>query len=317
MLLLAVLIVAAVAALLFPAVSRVRNLAAAQQRYDLAAVREDLDWFNQQGRWMENIPAVRDGAMWLRLNSGQTEGLEAELAKYRDEKYRFWLFLLQLQSGKTDQAEATLGEIKGKSRHELGQALVRLFQGDGNQAGALLDSKPSGLNSHEQALWNLSRAQSDIMLGKLEDAGKAAQAAGSIEPQNPNVEMVQLRVALAKENLTRADQIAVHLQNGAWFTSDPEFWVQVGLLDLAENNAAGYTKTVAKLAALPQSGAYAAYLQGIQYLNAGRLEQGTAALETALESGLEGCLKADARQAVQQAKERMAAEGPISALKNE
>ncbi len=303
--------------LLLPALRHISALGEAEQSYNLAAVEQELNWFKKFGQWVDNIPAVKDGELWYALNSGQTEGMESQLEAYQSDKYRLWLFQLQLQSGDLDKSTTTMQTMKGNSYRDLAQSMLLLAQGDGGQAGKVLTTNPSGLNKHEQALWMLCRAQSFLQQGDWKSAAGAVEEGEKLEPLNPNLQLLKFRLAVVQGDFSAARQLLDRLDQYGQMKNNSEFLVQQGLLFLADKQEEDYNSVIEKLKPLSSGNAYVAYLAGVKYLSEEEWTKGKESLNDALADGLKGALAADAKLAVEQTEQRLQAEPLINKITNQ
>jgi hypothetical protein len=281
-----------------------------QHTYQFDQVQAELNWLCLHGGILNQLTLITDVDLWLKLNLGRTNGLEEELSSRQGDKYIFWLFLLQLQQNQLEKAAATLNKVANSRQNLLGQGLLSLAAGEPQKTLSIWNDKAKELEklpASKEALWHLAQAQAEIAVNPcLDNARQDLQKARNLEPQNPACLNVALKIALKAGEwdeallLTETSEVGNASESMGYLT-------QEALLALQLQDTALLKNLLAELKALPGGSGYVSYVQGIQALNQGDLEQGKTCLNEALAVGLEGLFKTDAQRALAQTEIRLSA----------
>ena len=289
-----------------PFVWRTEQLRQAESVYDVQKVSEELHWLEVHGGLLNKLGLIIDARLWLELNVGSKD-LESKLTMYQDEKHRFWLFLLNLQEGKMTEAQNTL-ELMGKTPlGQLGQGLISLSKGDAEESRRILAELEvdwTKLPRHEQALRHLTLAQAAMIMGDYLSTQSELEAAYDLEPNNPACLSVAFDIAIGEGQWEKALELSRSIVAQTWRPKTTLFETKRAMLAIRESNTKDLADSLASLKALPRGDACVNYVNGIQALSKGQLQEGKSLLERALKSGLDGEVKTDAQKALQQVKER-------------
>ncbi|MDP4125390.1 MAG: hypothetical protein Q8912_00360 [Bacillota bacterium] len=295
---------------------RIERLRKAESIYDVQKVKEELQWFKEHGGLINKLEFIKDTTMWLELNIGSTD-LEPKLAIHHDEKHQFWLFLLNLQTGKMNEAQNVLGVLGKTPVGQLGQGLMCLTKGDAKESRHLLTRTDVGwatLSQHEQTLRHLTLAQAAIILEDHSTTQSELQEAKQLEPQNPACLSLELDLAIKEEEWTKALEISNIIDLQTWKPKNTLYEAKKAILAIHEENQQKLMDSLTAFKELPRGEATIYYINGIQALHKGQLSEGKTQLEFALKSGLDDVLEADAQKALEQVVERLKAEKALQSV---
>lgn len=295
---------------------RMERLIQAENAYDVPKVKAELEWLEMHGGFLNKLGLIKDATLWLELNIGSTD-LEPKLASYHDEKHQFWLLLLDLQAGKTTEAQNVIGELGNTSAGELGRGLLSLVKGNAEEARRLLAKTNVGwetLSRHEQTLRHLTLAQASIILGDHPSAQSELQAAQGLEPQNPACLSLEMDIAIEEGQWTKALELNNTIDAQTWRPKTTLYETKRAVLAIHEENLQKLTDTLSTLKELPNGEVTIEYINGIQALHKGQLQEGKDLLERALKSGLDARLEADAQKALGQVSARQKADRALQAV---
>jgi len=289
---------------------RIEQLGHAESVYDVQRVSEELQWLDGHGGLLNKLELIADARLWLGLNIGSKD-LESKLAMYQDEKHQFWLFLLNLQNGKITEAQNVLGPMGQTPLGQLGQGLISLSKGDAAESHRLLAGSGTDwgkLPRQEQTLRHLTLAQAAMIMGDQLSTQSELEAAQGLEPNNPACLSMAFDIAIEEGQWARALELSHSIVAQTWRPKTTLFETEKAVLAIHENYLQELSDSLAALKGLPRGDACISYVKGIQALDKGQLQEGRNLLESALKSGLDGGLKADAQKAVDQITERQKAD---------
>jgi len=281
---------------------RIERLGRAENNYDILKVQEELQWWEDRGGVLNKLGKIRDASLWLDLNTGG-ENLESRLAIYDDEKHQFWLFLLNLQKGKLEEAQNVLNLMDKSPLSQLCQGLISMSKGDVEQsiellAEAELDWKI--MPKQAQTLRHLTLAQAGLIMGDQQIALAELETAQSLDPNNPACLSLALDIAIAEGQWVKAQELSRLIEAQTWRPKNILFETKKALLAIHNNNDQQLSSSLSTLKELPRGDAAINYVNGVQALSKGQLQEGQSLLEQALKNGLEGGLKADAQKSLDQ-----------------
>ncbi|TGE32490.1 hypothetical protein E4K68_12205 [Desulfosporosinus sp. Sb-LF] len=298
-----------------PFILRMGSLYQAESVYDVQTVKEELQWLEVHAGILNKLGMVRDTELWLALNLGKQD-LESRLV-YEDEKHRFWLFLLKLQEGKTTEAQKIIDSLGNTPLSYLEQALMSLSKGDAVESRRLLtktDVKWETLRRQEQTLRHLTLAQAAMITGDYQSTQLELEMAQSMEPNNPACLSVSFDLAIGEGKWAKAIELSHSIASQSWRPKNVLFETQKAILAIHEGNIKELSDSLVSLKEFPRGEAYINYVNGIQALKKGQLEEGKSSLDRALKGGFDGGIKADAQKALEQIKERQNADNGLRAL---
>lgn len=288
--------------LISPFVWRMNRLRVAESGYDFQTVKEELQWWEEHGSLLNHLGIIRDASLRYQLNIGG-DNLESELAMYQDEKHQFWLFLLNLRNGKTIEAQNVLNLLDQKPLGTLGQGLILMAKGDVEESVQLLaevEQDWKSMSKEAQALRHLTLAQAGMIMGDRQVTQTELAAAQSLNPNNPAYVPMAFDIAIGEGQWRKALELSQIIATQTWRPKNTLFETKKALLAIHENNTQELSDSLSALTELPQGKASIDYINGIRVINTGQLQEGKALLERALDSGLEGRLKADAQKSLDQ-----------------
>jgi len=286
------------------------RLRQAEGVYDVPRVKEELQWWEMHGGLFNKLETIKDAALWLELNVGG-EDLESKLAIYQDEKHQFWLFLLNLQKGKLTEAQNVLTLLDKTPLTQLGQGLITMAKGDIEESSRILAEAETDwktMPKHAQVLRHLTLAQAALIMGDHQVTQTELEAAQNLEPNNPACLSVAFDIAIVEGQWAKAQEFSRIIMTQTWYPKNTMFETKKGVLAIHENNTQELSDSLSALKKLPQGDACINYVNGINALSRGQLQEGKSLLERALKSGLEGGLKADAQKSLDQVIERQNAD---------
>jgi len=278
------------------------RLREADSNYNVHEVQAQLQWLDVHGGLFNRLELIKDVKLRLELNVGSKD-LEPKLAEYQDKKHRFWLLLLYLQEGKLTAAQNVLVQFVNTPLGQLGQGLMLLSKGDVDESRRLLVEKEIDWNSltlKEQSLRHLTLAQAAMMLGDDQSTLADLKAAQELEPNNPACLSVEFDVAIRQGQWAKALELSRLIDAQTWRPKNMLYETKKAVLAIHENNVEGLSASLSALKVLPQGETYIYYLNAIQALDQGQLQEGKDLLKRALNNGLDGGLKADAQKALEQ-----------------
>lgn len=299
-----------------PFLWRLEQLRRAESAYDVPKVSEELQWFKLHGGLFNKLGLINDGKLWLELNVGNKD-LESELIAFQDEQHRFWLLLIYLQEGKMTEAQNVLGSIGKTPLGQLGQGLVSWSKGEAEESRrqlAEMEADWNKLPTHDQTLRHLTLAQAAMAVGDQLSTQAELEAAQRLEPNNPGCLSVAFDIALNQGQWAKAIELSHLIVAQTWRPKTALFETKRAILALRENDGQELSDSLASLKELPQGDVSIDYVNGIQALNKGQLQEGKTLLERALNSGLDGGLKTDAQKALEQVIERQKAESALRSV---
>lgn len=284
-----------------PFVWRLASLRAAQNVYDFQRVEEELQWWEGYGSVFNNLIFIKDASLWLGLNTGK-ENLE-NILDINNEKHQFWLFLLKMQKGEITEAQDVLNLLDNTLLCQLGQAMIAMANGDVEESNRLLaETKHDWHNMPKQAqvLRHLTLAKAAMINGDQQLTQTELEEAQQLDPHNPACLLMAFDKAIGEGQWAKAKEIYQIIATQTWYRNSTLFETKRAILAVHENNMQELSDSLHTLEALPQGSACIDYVNGIYALSKGQLQEGKALLKRALNSGLEGGLKADAQQALDQ-----------------
>ncbi|EHQ90158.1 tetratricopeptide repeat protein [Desulfosporosinus youngiae] len=299
-----------------PFVWHMEKIRQAKSIYDIPKVQEELLWVETNAGLLNKLGFVKDTKLWLELNVGGQD-LESKLVSYQDEKHRFWLYLLYLQEGKLTDARNVLDSMSESSLKGLGEGLMLISKGDAGQARQLLAEtgfKWKELSVEEQILGHLSLAQAALILGDPQGAQTELQAAQELNPHNPAYLSMAFNMAIEQEQWTKAVELSQRIDTQTWRQGNGLYETKKAILAIRQDNSQALSESLSSLQELPQGEACINYVNGIQALGQGKLEEGKKLLTEALAKGLEGELNSDAQKALNQVIDREKAEQKLRAV---
>ncbi|OLN33698.1 tetratricopeptide repeat protein [Desulfosporosinus metallidurans] len=295
---------------------RMERLRQAENAYDVPKVKAELQWLEVHGGFLTKLGLIKDATLWLELNIGSTD-LESKLAVYHDEKHQFWLLLLDMQAGKMTEAQKVIGELGNTPAGELGRGLLSLVKGNAEESRRLLTKTDVGwetLSRHEQTLRHLTLAQASMILGDHPSTQSEFQVAQSLEPQNPACLSMEMDIAIEEGQWTKALELSNTIDSQTWRPKTTLFETKRAVLAIREDNLQKLTDTLSTLKELPRGEATIYYVNGIQALHKGQLQEGKNLLERALKSGLDAGVEADVQKALEQVAERQKADKVLQSV---
>ncbi|ODA40542.1 hypothetical protein [Desulfosporosinus sp. BG] len=296
-----------------PFLWRMEQLRQAKSVYDVSKVRDELQWWNAHGGLLNKLELLKEANLWLELELNvESKDLESKLTMYQDERHRFWLFLYYLKNGKTTEAQNVLGPMGKTPWGQLGQGLTSLANGDAEESRSQLAKTETEVSWNqlpiqEQTLRHLILAQAAMSMGDQLAARAELEEAQKLEPHNPACLTVAFDVAVGEGQWAKAVELCHSIVTQTWRTRTTLFETKRAVLALHENNLQELTASLASLKELPGGDGCIDYVNGIQALSKGQQQVGKNLLERAMNSGLEGELKADAQKAVAQVIDRQKA----------
>jgi hypothetical protein len=299
-----------------PFIWHVARLKQAENTYDMTSVKDELQWLNVHGGVINKLGLINDSTLWFDLNVGNTD-LAPKLALYHDKKHLFWLFLLNLQTGKLSEAQKVIQTLGDTPVSQLGQGLVSLANGDGEESRRLLTKTGvawDALSHHEQTLRHLALAQVGLILGDQASTLSELQEAQRLEPQNPACLSLALNAAIEEGEWSKVQEISNTIDLQTWRPKATLTEARKALLAIHEKNSQKLADSLSALKDLPHGEATILYVNGIQALNKGQLQEGKNLLESSLNNGLDSVLEIDAQKALQQVAERQKADEALQTV---
>ncbi|MHB8075262.1 tetratricopeptide repeat protein [Desulfosporosinus fructosivorans] len=299
-----------------PFIWRLERIRQAESVYDVQRVQEELQWWGAHGGLLNKLGMIKDASLWLDLNVGG-ENLESKLALYQDEKHQFWLFLLNLQKGKMTEAQDILPRLDQTPLGQLGQGLMLMSKGDVEESSQVLRQSEldwKSIPKHAQTLRHLTLAQAAIIMGDHQVAQTELEAAQRLEPKNPACLTVAFDLALGESQWDKAKELSQIIVAQTWYPKNTLFETKKAVLAIQENDIQELSNSLSVLKELPQGDAYIKYVNGVQALSKGQLQEGKALLQRALEIGLEGGLKVDAQKSLDQVTTRQNADKRLHSI---
>ena len=297
-----------------PFVWRVEQIIHAKSVYDVQMVKEELLWLEKNAGFINNLEIIKDTKLWLELNVGGKD-LESKLATYKDNKHQFWLYLLNLQEGNDITAQNILDKLNESSLKLLGKGLMLLAKGDAQQARLLLTNLNwEKLSNEEKTLGHLSLAKAAMNLGDYQYAQTELKAAQQINRHNPACLSIAFDLAIEEEQWTKAAELSQSIDAQSWRSRNTIYETKKAILAIIEGNEPRLSDSLATLEELPEGEVYIQYVNGIQALEQGQLEEGKYLLTGALKKGLNGELKVDAQKALDQVIDRQRADVNLRAI---
>ncbi len=299
-----------------PFVWRMNQLRQAESGYDVQRVQEELQWWEVHGGLFNQLAIIRDASLWLELNVGG-EDLEFKLAMYPDEKHQFWLFLLNLQTGKLTEAQNVLNLLDKTALRELGQGMLSMAEGEVEESSQILTEAEldwKTMSKHAQALRHLTLAHAALIMGDHQVTLTEFEAAQSLEPNNPACLAVAFDIALGEGQWAKAQELSQIIEAQTWYPKNTLFETKKAVLAIQENDMQELSNSLTALKELPQGDAYINYVNAVHVLSQGQLKEGKSLLERALTSGLEGRVKVDAQKSLDQVTTRQNADRSLNSI---
>ncbi len=292
-----------------PFIWRLERLSAAQNVYDFQTVKEELLWWQAYGGVFNKLNTITDASLWLELNTGK-ENLEAYFDP-NNEKHQFWLFLHKTQKGELAEAQNVLSRLDNILLGQLGQAMLAVAKGDAEESRRILaetqhdwDTMPK----RAQVLRHLTLAKAAMISGDQALTQIELEAAQQLEPNNPACLLMAFDKAIGEGRWAKARELSRIIATQTWHPKNTLFETKRAVLAIHENNVQELSDSLHALEDLPLGDACIDYVNGVYALSQGQLQEGKALLERALNSGLEGSLKADAQKSLDQVTARQNAE---------
>lgn len=297
-------------------ISHIKEFRMAIDRYDVRVLTEEISWIEKNASWLKKIPLIRDGEFWLKLNQGQFEDLESQLAQFSDDKHRFWSFQLHLALSQEGKAQEDIEGFKSSAYRDLAQGLINVKRGNYEKGNEQVRSATdSELSRDEQVLKNISIARIEMSLQDLEKAQKAWERAEALSPLNPLVIEAEYDLALASGQWGRAQEIFPKLEALPGYEERPDFLIKKALLALTMGERQLWEQTMEKLSSLKNGEAYRDYLLGIEYYEQGEFKQAAEYFQSSMKGSLPTIIHQDAEKAWAQSKERVEADSLLSKAK--
>jgi hypothetical protein len=293
----------------------------AQKDFQFEEVKNQLIWLDGHGGIINKFSKVNDAKLWLALNTNaDSEKLEENLAKFDDEKHRFWLILLKLQHGNVNDAQKLVNTYGESPLGKLGQGLLSFSKGDlEGVLWQLEDSRVAWttLSRSKLTLRHLILAKTAMKSDDYTKAQLELMEAQQLEPSNPVCIMTAFDIAAGSGQWTKAEELGHLIGEQSWSSKNGLFETKLALLAIHENDLTTLSESLDTLKELPNGVVNANYLMGIQSLSQGNLQRGQTDLESAVKSGLNGGLKVDAQKALEQILEREKADNTLKTVVEE
>ncbi len=291
-----------ISVLISPFLWRMNRLRVAESGYDFQKIKVELQWWEEHGSLLNRLGIIRDASLRYQLNIGG-ENLESELAMYQDDKHQFWLFLQNLRNEKIVEAQNVLNQLDQKQLGQLGQGLISMAQGDVEESVRFLAEAEQDWKSmpkEAQTLRHLTLVKAGMVMGDHQVTQIEFEAAQSLDPNNPACLTMAFDIAIGEGQWAKARELNQIIATQTWRPKNTLLETKKALLAIHENNMQELSDSLSVLMELPLGNASIDYVNGIHALNKGHLQEGRALLESALKSGLEGGLKADAQKSLDQ-----------------
>lgn len=296
-----------------PYLKHIMAFRGAIDRYDFMALSQELTWMEDKADWLKKVPAIREGELWLKLNQGNHQDLEADLLQYDDDTQRFWLFQLYCLQGKLGEAESMIHTFKSLPLQRLAEGLLWYEEESYEEAEkVLLTINDTDLNREEQVLKNIALTRSLMASGDLERAQKSWQSASEISSAHPQVLATEYDLALNLGQWDRAKELSRQLVGTDNISYTQQLLVKKAILSLVIGERKSYEDTLKEIEKLEDGEACLQYLAGIEEYEHGDFVKAAEHLQGALDRGLPQFVVKDATIALQQAGERIAAEKALS-----
>lgn len=312
LLLVAILIMFAVGPFAF----RMERLKQAKSDYNIRNVQDELQWLDKYGGPLNKLALIIDTKLWLELNLG-IKDVEQRLAAYQDEKHQLWLVMFNLHAENLTKAQNLLETMSSSPRKQLGKGVLAFAKGDAKQIRVVLAKSEADWQSmtrQEQCLRHLTLAQAAMLLEDNLSAKVELEVAQQLEPSNPANLSVAFDLAIAQGQRAKARELSQLIDTQTWRPQNSLYLTKRAVLAIHENDTLGLANSLALLKELPQGDASINYLNGINALKKGQLQEGKILLELALKSGLEGQVQVDAQKALEQVSERQNADRVLRSL---
>lgn len=299
-----------------PFIWRINRLKQAESVYDVPSVQEELQWLEVHGRLLNRLAIIRDASLWLELNVGGKD-LESKLAMYSDEKHQFWLFLLNLQTGKMTEAQNGLDRLDKTALRELGQGMISLAKGEVEESSQILTEPEldwKTMSKQAQTLRHLTLANAALIMGEHQVTLTELEAAQHLEPNNPACLAVAFDIALNEGQWAKAKELSQIIVSQTWYPKNTLFETKKAVLAIQVKDNQELSKSLTALKELPQGEACIDYVKAVQALTQGQLEEGKSLLERALKNGLEGGVKVDAQKSLDQVTTRQNADRSLHSI---
>lgn len=299
-----------------PFVWRINRLKQAESVYDVPRVQEEFLWLEVHGSLLNRLAIIRDASLWLELNVGGKD-LESKLAMYSDEKHQFWLFLLNLQTGKMTEAQNSLDRLDKTALRELGQGMILMAKGDVEESSQILTAAEldwKTMSKQAQTLRHLTLAHAALIMGEHQVSLTELEAAQRLEPNNPACLAVAFDIAIGDGQWAKAQELSLIIEAQTWYPKNALFETKKAVLAIQENDSQELSKSLTALKDLPQGDACIDYVKAVQALTQGQLQEGKSLLERALKGGLEGGAKVDAQKSLDQVTTRQNADRSLHSI---
>lgn len=295
-----------------PYVKHINAYRSAIDRYDFNTLSQELAWIENKGKWLKKIPLVQEGELWLRLNQGDYENLEGELAQYEDDAHRFWLFQLYLLKAQPNNAEEVIQSFGSPALKRFSEGLLWADNEEHEKAvSTLLTISDSDLNSEERVLKSITLARSYMALGNLEQAQKSWQIAANLSSKHPMVVDTEYNLALSTGQWGRAKELSSQIIAPKDSPYTQQLLVKKALLALVVGDRGSYQDSLEELGKMEKGEACVNYLTGLEVYERGEFQHAVEYLQRAIDIGVPRFLENDATTALALAKERVEAEAAI------
>lgn len=265
--------------------------------------------------WLKVVPAIREGELWLKLNQGSYENLEADLLKYDDDTQRLWLLQLYCLQGKPKEAESILQTFKAFPLQRLAEGLLWYEEESYEEAvNVLLTINDTDLNREEQVLKNIALTRSHMAIGDLDRAQKSWRTASETSSAHPQVLATEYDLALTLGQWDRAKELSRQLVVTDNISYTQQLLVKKAILSLVIGERERYEDTLKEIDKLEDGEACLQYLAGIEVYEHGDFVKAAEHLQGALDLGLPQFVEKDAIIALQQANERIEAENALQKI---
>lgn len=293
----------------FPLVWHLKEIRVAQDRYDLQKLTEEMLWVEEKIPLLKKFPLVRDSALWVKLNRGQTEEAETELAKLPDDKHRFWLFQLYLSTHQVDEARGLILNMESSSLRHFAEGLLAMEDADLQSArDSILSIKDSEIHREEQILKYLTLSRIEMNEDQFEKAEEYVNQAKTLSPQYPLTWITEYDLLLAREEWEQARQFQVKLEGIPGYAERPDFLIKKALLALTLGEREVWNDLKRHIGDLENGESYQEYMAGIEAYEQGQFEEAKVNFKNSLEQDLPNPFRKDAEKALTQASERVEAE---------
>lgn len=303
----------------FPVIGHIKEVRSALDRYDIEGLSSELAWINENASWLKKVPLIRDGEIWLEVNQGEYEDLEARLTKLKDDKHQFWLFQVHLLMEQENKAQQDISALQSSPLHTLAEGILLAQQGEDQKASDTLQaSKDSELNREAKVLKYISLARVEMSRGNLDKAQESWKRANEVSSNYPLVIETEYDLALVSGQWGKAKELSLQLESFPRTSSQTDVLrIKKALLALTVGERQVYQQILEEFGARENGVAYVDYLSGIELYGQGKFKEAADNFQKSLDHGLTNPIRSDAEKALTQAKERVQAEGALNQAKKQ